>query len=243
MGDFDTNSSLAIIILAALIHASFQASVSTLTLMSSHSLGAKVGHKKLLRLTGGFVSGVAVITLLLLSTLAFLFAQLFPTTPLIVWAISCGAMVGCGIAVWMFYYREKKGTSLWLPRSFASYLNDRSKATKQPAEAFGLGIVSGISELLFIAAPLVATSLVLIRLSPELQLIGTLLYVVLSLVPLLVFSTLLGGGHTLARMQRWRESNKQFLQFAAGSALLVLGMYVYIERVIIASVASMGVGF
>jgi len=242
MGNFDTNSSLAIIILAALIHASFQASVSVLTLLSGHALGKKTAHTRLLRLTGGFIGGVGVMSLLLLSGMAFVLSQLYPTsTPLTFWAASCGALGGVGISVWLFYYREKRGTSLWLPRSLADYLNARSKATKQAAEAFGLGLTSVLSELLFVFAPVLITALVLIRLDPELQLLGLLLYTGISLLPLLIVGALIGGGHTLAQIQRWRESNKQFLQFAAGTALLVLGVYVYVDRVIITGINGLGV--
>lgn len=241
MGNFDTTSSLAIIVLAALIHASFQASVSTLTLMSGHALGKKTAHGRLLRLVGGFIGGAIVVTLLFVSTAAFLFAQVFPYgTPVIVWAAACGAVIGVAIAVWLYYYREQRGTSLWLPRGLADYLNDRSKATKRPAEAFGLGIISIFSELLFLFAPLLIAALVLIRLSPAYQLTGVALYVIVSALPLLIVGVLIGGGHTLARIQKWRESNKRFLQFAAGGALFALGLYVYVDRVIVTSIAAAG---
>ncbi len=241
MGDFDTNSSLAIIVLAALIHASFQASVSTLTLMSGHALGKKTAHGRLLQLMGGFTGGVAVMSTLLLSTLAYVLSQLFASgTPFVFWAMTSGAVVGVGISVWLFYYREQHGTSLWLPRHLAHHLATRSKATKEAGEAFSLGLTSVISELLFVFAPLLVAALVLIRLTPTLQLLGVLIYVGFSLLPLLATGALIGGGHTLAHIQRWRESNKKFLQFAAGSALLVLGIYVYVDRVIVTSIAAAG---
>jgi hypothetical protein len=34
----------------------------------------------------------------------------------------------------------------------------------------------------------------------------------------------------LSRIQRWREANKHFLQFAAGSGLLILGFFVYVNE-------------
>lgn len=61
----DIASSLAIVTLAALIHASFQVSVSVLTLLSGHSIGAKHSQARVLRLTFGYVVGVAVMTLTL----------------------------------------------------------------------------------------------------------------------------------------------------------------------------------
>lgn len=239
MDNFDILSSLAIVVFAALIHASFQTSVSVLTLLSGHALGSKTAHLRLLRLSGSFIVGVGTLTLLLLSTLSLFLATLFPDgTPLILWAICAGAIAGVGVSVWLFYYRRQRGTVLWLPRNIADYLSSRAKSTKQPAEAFGLGMVSVVSELVFLLAPLLVTALVLIRLEPSLQLLGIGLYTIVSLAPLFVVYVLLGGGHSIARIQRWRENNKRFMQFAAGSGLLVLGAYVYIERVITLSVYS-----
>ncbi len=243
MGNFDIISSLAIIVLAGLIHASFQTSASVLTLLSGHALSSKTAHLRLLRLTGSFIIGTITFSILLLSSLAFLLTNLFPTsTPLIIWAISSGAVAGVGLSVWLFYYRRQQGTVLWLPRSFATYLRSRAKSTKQPAEAFTLGMTSTMSELLFLLAPLVITALVLIRLEPTLQLLGVALYAIIASLPLAIIYILIGGGHTIARIQRWRENNKRFLQFAAGSGLIILGLFVYIERVITYSVRSGGFG-
>lgn len=241
MGNFDTNSSLAIIVLAALIHASFQTSVSTLTLMSGHALGKKTAHGRLLWLITHFILGVGTMSLLLLSTLAFFLSKFFAFgTPLLFWAFTSGAVIGVGISVWLFYYRSPRGTSLWLPRHMADYLSKRSKATKHTAEAYSLGLSSVVSELLFVFAPILVTALVLIRLPYQFQLVGIITYTVISLLPLIAVGMLIGGGHTLSRIQRWRETNKRFLQFAAGGALLVLGMYVYVERVVVTSVALTG---
>lgn len=234
-------SSFAIIALAALIHASFQLSVSVLTLLSGHAIGAKTRHTKLLRLTGGFVLGVTVMTMLLLTFTAFLLQHFFGShIPLLAWAVSCGLLLGLGVAVWAFYYRKEKGTSLWLPRGFARYLSDRTKSTKQSAEAFGLGLSSVIAELLFILAPILISALVLIGLSPLYQLAGIALYTVISLFSLLVVNGLIGSGHKLSRIQKWREDNKRFLQFIAGSGLVVLGFYVYVDQVM--SVTALAYG-
>lgn len=234
-------SSIAIIILAALIHASFQLSVSVLTLMSGHAIGKRTAHTKLLRLVSGFTVGAGVMTMLLVSFTAYVTGSVFGNdAPLVLWAACCGILVGVGVSVWRFYYRSGRGTSLWIPRGIANYLHDRSKSTKQSAEAFGLGLSSVAGELLFIAAPIIITSLVLIHLSPAWQLLGILIYTVIASLPLLIVGALIGSGHKLSHIQRWRESNKHFLQFAAGSGLLVLGAYVYVEQVLNATVVAAG---
>jgi hypothetical protein len=229
-------SSLAIIAFAALIHTSFQLSVSMLTLLSGHAIGSKTAHAKLIRLTGGFSLGVTLMTLLLLTFTAFVLQHSFGNNvPLLAWAVSCGLLLGLGVAVWIFYYRRESGTSLWLPRSLARYLSDRTKATKQSAEAFSLGLTSVLAELLFIFAPIIISALVLIQLEPWLQLVGIAIYTSVSLLSLLIVGGLVGSGHKLSHIQKWCEDNKHFLQFAAGSGLLVLGFYIYVDQVITAT--------
>lgn len=229
----DIASSLAIVTLAALIHASFQLSVSVLTLLSGHAIGTKQSQKKVLRLTFGFVAGVGVMTLLVLSFISLVVLHLFgPDTPPLIWAMTCGLLVGVGLAVWFFYYRRNQGTSLWVPRTFARHLSERSKQTKHSTEAFSLGLTSVISELLFIAAPMIVSALVLVQLPGLWQLIGIAIYAVVSLLTLFSIAILIGSGHKLSSIQKWRESNKHFLQFAAGGALAILGFFVYVCKIL-----------
>lgn len=230
----DILTSLAIVGFAALIHASFQLSVSVLTLLSGHAIGAKKSHTRLLKLTTSFTGGAGVMTLLLLSFVSLIFIHSFSGgVPLLVWALVCGLVLGIGIAVWLFYYRKgTKGTELWLPRGFAKYLTDRSKKTQQSAEAFSLGVTSVVAELIFIIPSLAIAALVLIELPPVWQLVGIALYTIISLLGLLIVWSLIGRGHSLARIQKWRLENKRFLQFSAGSALIVLGFFVYVSKIL-----------
>jgi hypothetical protein len=233
--------SFAIVAFAALIHASFQLSVSMFTLLSGHAIGSKTAHKKLVRLTSAFLFGATVMTMLLLAFACFVLQNIFTnTTPAVLWAISSGLLFGLGAAVWLFYYRKDEGTSLWLPRAVARYLSERTKATKQTAEAFGLGLSSIMGELLFILAPLLVSALVLMRLEPIWQLAGIGLYTVTSLLSLLIVYSLVGSGHKLSRIQKWREGNKRFLQFSAGGGLLILGFYIYVTQVIATSTLAYG---
>lgn len=230
----------AIIGFAALIHASFQLSVSMLTLLSGHAIGKKTSHARLLGLSCAFLAGVALMTLLILSFTTYLAQHLFTSVPALAWAIGCGLLLGVGVAVWIFYYRREPGTSLWIPRGMARYLADRTKTTKQSAEAFGLGLSSVIGELLFIIAPVIIASLALSQLEPVWQITGIGLYTGVSLLSLLIIFALIGGGRKLSQIQKWREENKRFLQFAAGGGLLVLGFFVYVEHVVATTVLAQG---
>ncbi|MDB5177942.1 MAG: hypothetical protein JWO61_325 [Candidatus Saccharibacteria bacterium] len=230
----DTVDAFIIIGVAALIHASFQLGVSMLTLLSSHTIGKNRSHAKLLRLTGSYLVGSVVMTMLLLSTISLVLVTLFAdaSIPLLAWAVACGLLMGLGVAMWAFYYRKEQGTTLWLPRSLATYLAQRTKATHLSGEAFGLGLTGVIAELLFIIGPLLISALVLIQLQPVWQLAGIAMYTLISLLSLLIVAGLVGSGHKISQIQRWREHNKRFLQFIGGGGLMILGLYVYVEKVV-----------
>lgn len=233
---------LSIVCLAALIHASFQLSISTLTLMSGHTIGRGRSHMRLVSLLGSFTAGAATMTTLLICTIGLTISYLTVSiaVPPVLWAAACGLLFGVGIAVWMFYYRKGKGTVLWLPRPTSEFLAERSKKTKNTGEAFALGLASVFGELLFIIAPLLTSVLVLLPLEPDWQLLGILLYVAISMSSLLLVALLVSGGHKLSRIQRWRETNKNFLQFASGTALFILGFYLYVNEVLILPAATTG---
>jgi len=228
----DIISSLAVVTFAALIHASFQLSVSVLTMLSGHAIGTQKSSRKLQGLTSSFVIGSGLMTILLLSFIALVLLHLYGSLmPLIVWSVASGLLIGVGVAVWAFYYRREKGTSLWIPRGVARYLSDRTKQTDQTAEAFALGLVSVVGELLFIIAPLLISALALITLPGAWQLFGLLWYTLVSLLGLIIVWVAVGSGHKLSAVQHWREDNKHFLQFAAGAGMIILGLYTYVSAV------------
>ena len=108
-----TISSLAIIVFAAIIHASFQLSISVLTLLSGHSIGKKTAQRKIFRMSTSFVFGVSIITLLLISAVSYylsLFIRHITSAEQLVAAIASGMMFSLGIAIWAFYYRRQPGT-------------------------------------------------------------------------------------------------------------------------------------
>ncbi len=211
-----------------------------MTLLSSHTIGRKRSHARLLSLVNSFTFGVIVMTVLLLSFFALVLTPIVSNLnqPMLPWTICCGLLAGIGISVWLFYYRKEAGTTLWVPRSIAKFLGRRAKATKHSAEAFSLGVTSVLGELLFIVAPLSVATLALLTLDPSLQLAAIALYSVVSLTSLLIVNALIGSGHSISRIQKWRETNKKFLQFAAGSALVVLAFYVYVEEVVTQTVMA-----
>lgn len=230
----DLISSIIVIIFAALIHASFQLSVSVLTLLSGHTIGARRSHAKVLHMTTSFVLGAATMTTLILSFITLSLIEIFGDNaiPTFVWAGVCGLMFGIAVLIWIFYYRRGKGTMLWIPRSFARFLSDRTKSAKSGAEAFSLGLSSVLAEMLFIIAPISISALVILQLPDYWSIIGSFIYIIVSLLSLITVWVLIGSGHNLSSFQKWRESNKYFLQFAAGTGLVALALFVYVNQII-----------
>jgi hypothetical protein len=234
-------SAFAILTVTGLVHASFQLSVSMLTLLSSHTIGKKRSQERLVLLTHSFVVGAGFMTLLLLSLTALVLQTILRAAPLdLTWTILCGIMVGLAVAVLLFYYRKGRGTVLWIPRQMALYLTKRAKATSHSAEAFALGLTSVVGELIFVIVPVIVAALTLLQFDSSLQLMGIAYYTIISLSSLFIVHVLIGSGHSISVLQRWREQNKGFLQLAAGSALLILGFYIYVDQVMTVAVLATG---
>ena len=229
----DTLTAFSVIALAALIHASFQLGVSMITLLSGHAIGKKLAAKRTLRLVGAFLAGTLIMTALIVSTLSYTASVFFDhsATPM-AWGTLASAMIIIGLVVWVFYYRRGPGTLLWVPRGLAKLLSKRVHATQMSAEAFSLGLTSVFAELLFIITPAIAAAFAIIALPTDLQLSGVATYVVLASLSMLGVAAFIGSGHNISRLQRWRETNKRFLQFAGGSALIILAFYLYVNVVI-----------
>ena len=237
----DEISLILIILLAAFIHAGFQLSVSTLSLISGHAITGKRSQARLITLMTAFIFGVGVMTQFLLATVAY-FIELALKSGLpynLLWMVSVGLSVGVALAVWIFYYSKEGGTSLWLPRSLAAYITNRTKKTKNSGEAFTLGLVSVLAEILFILVPILAATLAILQLAPLMQLFSIVIYALISLTPLLIVWAMVGSGHSLSKIQQWREKNKRFLQFISGAALIILGAFIYINEVV-APMATLG---
>ena len=146
--------SLSIIILCGLVTASLQLPLGTLLLLYHASLGKNI-REKTKKLASSFISGVTLMNFLLLGTAIFLISVLTfnGTFPDLGYVIIFGLLIALGIVAWFFYYKRKGSTELWLPRHLARYIDSRAKATNDLSEAFSLGLLVPLSEILF-ALPL-----------------------------------------------------------------------------------------
>ena len=219
------------LVVAALVTASFSLGVSMLTLLSGHLLSAEKSAIRVHRLSASYIFGFFVAILggiigliYILSNINFAHSDEF-------WSILAGVAVGLGLCVMLFYYRwDKNGTKLWLPRRAAEYLYVRTKATRYSFEAFILGIAAFVAELIFIVAPIVIAANLLLDLSGLTQVAAIILYVFITILPLLILFISNYRGAQISAFVRWREKNKKFLQIIAGALLITLGFYLFIFK-------------
>ena len=96
-----------------------------------------------------------------------------------------------------------------------------------------MGLTGVFAELLFIIGPMIAAALAIVTLPTVWwQLSGLIIYIIVSALPLLVVFTLVGGGHSVAKIQKWREKHKRFIQFIAGGSLIILAAYLFVDRLL-----------
>lgn len=222
---YATMPMLLILLGAVFVHACFQLSVSVLTLLSSHTIGRRMSHHRLLNLSFWYVLGVVVtITGLLLMTIAAE-RTLMATDARVATLLTLGVLPLIALLMVLFYYRRGKGTQLWLPRPAADYITARAKKTKSGVEAFALGTTTVVAELPFAIAPLAIAAFMLHGFASEKWLALSLLYAVAVALPLIFVGLYLAGGHKISSVQRWREDAKDFLKWTSAAALILLTLY------------------
>lgn len=229
-------SPIFVIAFAGLLHASFQLGIALLTMLSGHSLGSHRSFRKLMRLNVAYLAGASTITVLLFAGLAYLALLIIGQNIQYAWFVVAVLNMAIGLSVMIFYYRRSKGTGLWIPASMAKYLNNRVKKTDRSAEAFTLGAGSVLAELPFLIGPLGLAVLYTLQLDgADMQMISMAIYCLIALSPLILIVSMVGAGHKISKIQKWREDNKLFLQYCAGSGLVILGAFVFVDRFLGAS--------
>ena len=221
-----------VVVLAALIHASMQLNLGTLLLLYHASLGKHV-KRKTRHLVDSYITGVAVMAVLLLATTILILDRyfggaLYVEEILIVIVM----MVALAILIWMFYYRSGRSTELWLPRSVAKFIDKRAKLTDSNVEAFSLGVLTSLAEMPFTIILLIVTANSVLVLPGTLQLISLMFYAAITIVPLIVLRLAIRRGQSVVAIQRWRIKYKNFFRFLTGIGFIILGLFIFTFEVI-----------
>ena len=214
-----------VIFLAAVVHASLQCELGALLLLYHASLGKHI-KKKTKFLVSNYILGSALLICLILSTVAFLIATLtegsFSTLCL---AIIASVLLMLALLIWFFYYKTRRSTELWLPKSIARYINKRAKLTESNIEAFSLGMLTAFAEMPFSFVLLLLAGNAIVQLPFEYQFLSILGYSFIAILPLFVLRFFIRKGSTVVDVQKWRVKNRNFLKALSGTLFLTLAIF------------------
>ena len=221
-----------IIALAAIVHASLQLEVGALMLLYHASLGKHI-KKKTRNLVSNYILGSALLVVLFLSTIIFLIATFtngsLSTKSL---AILAAVLLMLAISIWLFYYRSRQTTELWLPKSISRYINRRAKLTESNIEAFSLGMLTTFAEMPFSIVLMIVTGNSVVLLPFEWQFLSVLGYAFVAILPLFILRVSIRRGNTVVDVQKWRLKNKNFFKVLSGTLFLTLAIFIVAFKVL-----------
>lgn len=222
----DVLTSLAIVLLTAMAHASLQLTSGSLILLYHSALG-KYPRKKARALGGVFMGGVSLMIFLSLSTVSFLILTL-KTGKLNTLELSflVGMLAMIGILIMLFYYRKGKSTALWLPKNITRFINLRARKLNHKLEAFSLGFLAYFAELPIGIILLVIAANNILSLPNLIQILAIFSYVGIVSLPLLIVRWIFKKDHNMVEVQKWRVKNKSFIKAISGMSFLTLALFI-----------------
>ena len=201
--------SVAVIILAALVNASLQLGIGCLLLLY-HASSQKHIRAKTRSLASSYVAGIGIMIFVSICTVAFMLLRYYGGALEKIWLLVLVILLAAlAFAVWLFYYRWGKGVELWIPKVVAKFIDARARATESNTEAFALGIMTCFAELPFSLILFVVGGNSILELGAEWQLLGVVLFTLVSMIPLILVRVLVRQGKTIAEIQHWRSRHKK----------------------------------
>lgn len=223
---------IAVILLAAVTHATLQLGLGALLLLYHASLGKHI-KPKTKGLVGSFIAGFGLLTLFLLGACCFTMEALVDSKIGAEWLMALvGILVALAICVMTFYYRNGKTTELWLPKAVARHVSERAKKTESNSEAFSLGMLASFAELPISLALLVVAANSILALPESCYGLAIACYTVIAVLPLVIMRLAIRRGKTVVDVQRWRIKNKTFLRIVSSASFLVLAMFLIAFKVL-----------
>ena len=190
-----------------------------------HYVFGKNSRKKADNFSSYFILGSAVAVGALICLAFFLTID----SPILRWILS-GILVALGIVSLFFYFRRGRGTSLFLPRKGARSLIATAKNIKSPSDAFMLGAMCELPELIFSLPLYVAIAVGIGGFTDgSMRTCLALVVVLCNLLPLFTMWGLFKNHRNLADIQRMRAKNKSFCR------LFMAGCYFVLAAILISS--------
>ena len=205
----------------------------------SHYASAKYSRQKTSNLALFFILGVEAITTLvfiLIYTIVMSTAEFeMPLTLdsyILIWClVVIFATIGL-IFPWV-YFRKGKGTQLFIGRRLAEQITKKARDVKTQSEAFLLGFIAGVPELIF-TLPLYFVSVTAIMAIGETTIARSamvILIVLAAVLPLFFVHISLNHGFNLANLERARTKNKTFYRMLIGILYLLIAVMLIVRTI------------
>lgn len=216
--------SIATIILAGIIQASLQLGLGGLVLLYHSSMG-RHQRRKTRYLAKSYIWGAVAISFAMACTGAFLIQNYIDKAYRQEWMVVCiGMLIACAFVMLLGYFRDGRGTELWLPKSFSRFVTRRAKTTNDNVEAFSLGMLSAFAEFpITLAIYFVVANCLL---NVQFPLLAALLYALIVAMPMVVLKLCIKSGKNIIAAQKWRINNKRFVKIFSGSGFVVLALFI-----------------
>ncbi|MBQ3353071.1 hypothetical protein IJG89_01855 [Candidatus Saccharibacteria bacterium] len=231
-------ASVEILILAMLIVSLLQLTPGIFLLFSHFALG-KYSRRKASNLSLFFIFGAEIFIAAVFISLYYILYALNSTPidfncDLIAW-ISAGVLTAIGTLFPMCYFRKGAGTKLFIPRSFATKISDRALTSKSRSDAFVLGFISGVPELIFTIPLYIVAILEIMRVGETPIIRGALVlaFVLITITSLMIYHIKFSLGYNLAEFERARVRNKNFTRFFLSLLYILTAIIIITFRIII----------
>lgn len=211
-------TAVGILLLSMLVLAVLQL-VPGIFLLFSHFTRGKYSRVHANDLNIFFIIGVeTAMVLVFLSLYAILCCSPAVTfiidSDIFIWVMA-GISLALSLISFIFYFRSGRGTELFISRRMAKGIKHKITITKTRSDAFVLGLVSIVPELIFTLPLILLSAIEIMRLNincPERACL-IILFAVAAIFPLLLIHGFSANGHTLAEFTRFRFKNKPFFRF------------------------------
>ncbi|MBR3132039.1 hypothetical protein IKG33_01350 [Candidatus Saccharibacteria bacterium] len=227
---------LGILILAMLIMAFLELTPGVFILFYHYTIG-RFSRKSASRLSLFFILGTEIISACLFLSVYFLTSILFFDHPdlrnnVLTWII-VGVLFALSFASFFFYFRRGPGTRLFIPREFANTLIHYAKTVKTTSDAFVLGALTGVLELMFTLPLYIITSAEIMRMNnmPLPNTLLTIIYILSPVVSLFIKRWLFQSGRNLAQIERSRIKDKNFTRVLLGSSYFIIAILIICFRI------------
>lgn len=230
MVDFST---VAVIIMPAMIHATLQLGIGTMLLLYHASMGKHI-KKRTKQLASNYILGSFTFTILMLASFCFAIMNIYgQSLDLLCMFILIGILLALAISVWFFYYRSGRSTELWLPKTIARYISKRAKVTDSNVESFSLGLLTSFIELPFSLALFAVTANSILELPSFYRVLAVISYGLIAGAPQIFLKIFIKRGKTVADIQKWRSKNKNFFRIVSGVGFLSLAVFLLAFKVFV----------